>query len=301
MLFPILGRLFAVGMYAGASINDSHLSNTIFKKIVPLIFYTQLLIYAIALPIVLLFGTPAIPTWDVFVALLLLAMIGVGFQIPYYVALRRVDTSVVVAMFSLSRVLVPITAFFFLGERLSIVQYSGFLVIVVSVLALNFKRSEKKTRLNSAFFLMAIVAVLLSMETILKKFALNSIDWYSVLFWYLVLGTGVTLTFLLPKKYRKEITETASSLRKNPKSLGLMLMLNVPPMFSSFWSLGYLPASVHKAIGSLAPIFTLFFNWLMHKFGFGKLSKEEILKKDIARKLFFFAIIIIGVIMTVAG
>ena len=301
MLLPILGRLFSVGMYAGACVNDAHLSNTVFKKIVPLIFYTQLLIYAVALPVVLLFGMPTMPTWDVFVALLVLATISVGYQIPYYAALRRVDTSVVVAMFSLSRILVPITAFFFLGERLSVIQYSGFVVIVVAVLALNLKRSEKKTRINSAFFLMGAVAILLSMETVLKKFALNTMDWHSVLFWYLLLGAGVTLTFLLSKNYRLEIAEATSSLRKNPKSLGLMLLFNVPPMFTGFWSLGYLPASVHKAIGSLTPIFTLFYNWLMHKFGYGKLSKEEVLGKDIARKLLFYAIIILGVVMAVAG
>ena len=305
MILPILARLFAVGMYAAACVNDAHLTNTVFKKIVPLVFYTQLMICAVAIPIVLLFGMPTIPEPKVFIALLILSGIAVGYQIPYYAALQRIDTSVVVAMFSLSRILVPITAFFLLGEILSVVQYLGFIVIVAAVLALNLKRNteqnKKKTRINSAFFLMAAVAVLLSFETVLKKLALNNMDWHSVVFWYLVLGAGVTLTFLLPKTYRREIVESASALRGNNKTFGLMLLFNIPPMFSAIWALGFMPASVHKALGSVTPIFTLLYNWIMHKFGYGNLCKEDVLGKDIARKLFYFAIIIIGVVMAVAG
>ena len=305
MLLPILGRLFTTGMHAGACINDAHLSNTVFKKVVPLIFYTQLMIYAVAIPAVLLFGMPSIPSWDVFIVLLIVAGVGVGYQIPYYIALRRIDTSIVVSMFSLSRILVPVTAYFFLDERLSAVQYIGFVVIVLAVLALNFKRNtepdKKKTRINSAFFLMLAVALILSLETVFKKYAINNMDWHSVLFWYLVLGAGVTMSFLLPKNSRRDIIESSKALRNNNKTFGLMLLFNVPPMFSSLWSLGYLPASVHKALGSVTPIFTLLYNWLMHKFGYGRLCKEEVLGKDIARKLFYFAIIIIGVVMAVAG
>jgi len=305
MLLPILSRLFSTGMHAAACINDAHLTNTVFKKNIPLVFYTQLMVCAVALPIVLLFGMPAIPRWEIFVVLLIVAGIDVGYQIPYYAALRRIDTSVVVAMFSLSRILVPITAYFFLGERLSVVQYFGFIVIVAAVLALNFKHSneqnKKKIRINSAFFLMAAVAVMLSLETVFKKFALNNMDWHSVLFWYLALGAGVTMTFLCSKSNRRDIAESSRVLRKNRKSLGIMLLFSVPPMFTNVWSLGYLPASVHKAMGSVQPVFTLFYNWVIHKLGYGKLCKEEVLGKDIARKLFYFAIIIMGVVMAVVG
>jgi drug/metabolite transporter (DMT)-like permease len=305
MLFPIFARLFSTGMHAAACVNDAHLSNTVFKKIVPLVFYTQLMVCVIAIPVVLLFGMPAMPSWEIFVVLLMVAAIDVGYQIPYYAALRRIDTSVVVAMFSLSRILVPITAFFLIGERLSVVQYFGFIVIVAAILALNFKRSseenKKKIRINSAFFLMAAVAVMLSLETVLKKYALNNMDWHSVLFWYLVLGVGITMTFLLSKRNRRDITEASEVLKKHRKSLGAMLLFTVPPMFTNIWSLGYLPASVHKAIGSVQSVFTLIINLIMHKFGYGKLCKEEIVRKDIARKLFYFAIIIVGVVMAVVG
>ena len=95
-----------------------------------------------------MFGTPTLPSLTV---IFIVGAIDVFYQIPYYIALRKVDTLITVALFSLGKVSVPILAYFIVGEKLSIMQYVGFGIILLSSFLLNFNR--KQLKLNIAFFL----------------------------------------------------------------------------------------------------------------------------------------------------
>jgi drug/metabolite transporter (DMT)-like permease len=100
---------------------------------------------------------------------LIIAIIEIGYLFPYYWSLREIDTSVVASLFSLGKVFIPLFAFFVLSERLALIQYFGFFLIIGSSAALSFDRT--KLKLNRSFFFMAIVSLVLMGEAILYKYS----------------------------------------------------------------------------------------------------------------------------------
>ena len=127
-----------------------HIFQTVFLiKTTSLIFYATIT-NIIIIPFLFLFGTPTLPSWPSLTVIFIVAVIDVFYQIPYYIALRKVDTSIMVVLFSLGEVSVPILAYFIVDEKLSLIQYTEFGIIFLSSFLLNFDR--KQLKLNVAFF-----------------------------------------------------------------------------------------------------------------------------------------------------
>ena len=55
--------------------------------------------------------------------MLLVSLIDTFYQIPYYYAVKHVDTSIMAALFSIGKIIVPILAYFVVGEHLTSSQY----------------------------------------------------------------------------------------------------------------------------------------------------------------------------------
>lgn len=136
--------------------------------------------------------------------LALVGMIDVFYQIPYYEALRRGDTSVVVAWFSLGYVLVPVLAYLMVDEKLSFVQYAGFGIIIAASVVLNIE-NPRKIKINKAFYLMLLSSLLLSLQAVLYKYALEKIDWISAVFYSALFSTLTVFGFLMPRIVRLNI------------------------------------------------------------------------------------------------
>ena len=154
MLFSIFVALLSPLIWAGSQILDSHVSNNLFKKNSSVIFYlglTNLLV----LPFIVWWGGadvlifPKEIWWIITVA----AALEVGYQIPYFRALKRMDVSIIAAMFSFGRIFMPVLAYYIVGEELSLIQYIGFFVIIGATMVLNLKRTDR-LRLDISFYLM---------------------------------------------------------------------------------------------------------------------------------------------------
>lgn len=189
--------------HAVSNIIDAHLSNNVFRKLPTLIFYNCLTNF-FAAPMVLVFGLPQWYGWEIMPLLALVGMIDVFYQIPYYEALRRGDTSVVVAWFSLGYVLVPVLAYLMVDEKLSFVQYAGFGIIIAASVVLNIE-NPRKIKINKAFYLMLLSSLLLSLQAVLYKYALEKTDWISAVFYSALFSTLTVFGFLMPRIVRLNI------------------------------------------------------------------------------------------------
>ena len=98
--------------------------------------------------------------------------------------------------------------FIFLNEILSAQKYFGIALIVVTSLLISYRKSESGNSLSSAFKLMIPFSVVLSVYTILLKYLLSYLDYWSIFFW-MIIGSFVGVLFLLTfSKSRKEFVET---------------------------------------------------------------------------------------------
>ena len=280
-------------LHALSCIVDAHFSNNIFKKVPSLVFYATIS-NIIIIPFLFFFGTPIIPPLEILAILFIISLIEVCYQIPYYHALRNIDTSIVVALFSLGKISVPVLAYFIVNEKLSLTQYCGFGIILLSTFGLNF--DIKKLKINIAFFLMLVVSLLLSSSSVLSKYSLQSVDFVTVLFWGSLFATSISLSLLLLPQYR---TDIISSFPKYKKRIKLFLsneILNQGGTLAGTIALAHLPVLAVKSIGSSQSIFTLLLGFVLYKI-FGNRFNENLTRQEVIKKLISFITIIIGINM----
>ena len=280
-------------LHALSCIVDAHFSNNIFKKVPSLVFYATIS-NIIIIPFLFFFGTPIIPPLEILAILFIISLIEVCYQIPYYHALRNIDTSIVVALFSLGKISVPVLAYFIVNEKLSLTQYCGFGIILLSTFLLNF--DIKKLKINIAFFLMLVVSLLLSSSSVLSKYSLQSVDFVTVLFWGSLFATSISLSLLLLPQYR---TDIISSFPKYKKRIKLFLsneILNQGGTLAGTIALAHLPVLAVKSIGSSQSIFTLLLGFVLYKI-FGNRFNENLTRQEVIKKLISFITIIIGINM----
>ncbi len=244
-----------------------------------------------------MFGTPTLPSWSSLTVIFIVGAIDVFYQIPYYIALRKVDTSITVALFSLGKVSVPILAYFIVGEKLSIMQYVGFGIILLSSFLLNFNR--KQLKLNIAFFLMLIVSLALSLASVLEKYSLKEIDFVTLIFWMVLFSTSISFSFLFIKNIRQDIIDT---FPKYKKAISLFLsneVLSQGGSLAMIIALSQLPVLTIKSINSSQSIFTLLFGFVLYKI-FGDRFKENLTRDKVIKKLISFIFIMIGIYLVLS-
>ena len=280
-------------LHALSCIVDAHFSNNIFKKVPSLVFYATIS-NIIIIPFLFFFGTPTIPSLEILAILFIIALIEVCYQIPYYHALRNIDTSIVVALFSLGKISVPVLAYFIVNEKLTLTQYFGFGIILLSTFWLNF--DIKKLKINIAFFLMLVVSLLLSLSSVLSKYSLQSFDFVTVLFWGSIFATSISLSLLLLPQYRTDIVSSFPQYKKRIKLFLSNELLNQGGTLAGTIALAHLPVLAVKSIGSSQSIFTLLLGFVLYKI-FGKSFKENLTRQEVIKKLISFTAIIIGINM----
>lgn len=295
-MFAVLIAFLCPVMHAASNIIDSHISNDVFKKLPTIIFYNCITNF-LAAPIVLLFGMPQFVEWKLLPYLFVVGAIDVLYQIPYYAALRKGDTSVICSCFSLGYVIVPVLAYFIVGEKLSLMQYTGFGIIIFFSLFLTID-NPKKIKINAAFYLMLASSLLLAVQVVMYKYILESLDWISAVFYPAVFSTFVTLTFLAKGKYRQDIVGNGRRYLSCFKLFASNEVINQIGTIASIYAMSFLPVVIIEGINATQPMFVLIFGIVLYSL-FGDKFRENVSKEHVLKKFVSFIFIVLGVVLIV--
>lgn len=293
----ILIAFFSPFLEAVSTLLEGFLSNRIFKRQTTIIFYISLM-NAVFVPLVMFFGFPSLPTKQTIWLYILLGIIDFSWLYPYFSALKVIDTSIVAALFSLGQVTVPILSFFMLGEILNLHQYIGFMIIIMSAVALSLKTS-KIPKLNKAFWYMVLVSILLSFRIVLIKYIVNiDKNWINIVIFPNLVSGVLPFSFLFVKKYRKDIIKNFPPYLHKFKFFALNEFICFLGMACSVFGLSKLSPVYTSSIEATQPIFLLTISGLL--FYFYNISlKEKITYQVLLKKLYCFASILLGVMLVV--
>ncbi|MDB5204165.1 MAG: Conserved hypothetical rane protein family [Candidatus Taylorbacteria bacterium] len=289
----IAAALLGAIAHGWTNIVDNYFSDKIFKRLANLIFFSAF-VNLIFLPVVLVTDFPKSIPVHLWGALIIISLIEVFYSYPYYWSLQRMDTSIIVSLFSIGKIFSPLLAFFIVGEHLGIIQYIGFFLIIISSVCLTF--DPNKFRLNKAFLLMLIVSILLVIQAVLYKYIFDAgVSWGSAMTWTTVLAFFISGLFVFLPKNLRDFKE--SSLKA--KKIGWLFFFN---QFLSWGgeaantlALALIPVSIVKGITSIQSIFVFMFAFLFaRKLPF--LFKEN-LKENTGKKIFLLILIAIGTIL----
>ncbi|MBO7244535.1 MAG: EamA family transporter [Alphaproteobacteria bacterium] len=297
-MFALLIAFLAPMLHAVSNILDARVSNFMFKSNSSTIFYLGITNLFVLPFLVLLGGMDIlyvpITMWPI---LFVVALFEILYQIPYFKSLKRVDTSIVGALFSLGKILLPVFAFVIVGEKLCFWQYIGFFVIIISTLFLNLKKGVC-FQINFAFYLMLMASLMITLNTIFSKKALLEMNWMSFSFYYIILSDVFLFLALIHPKFLKNIKKDFKVFKKNFPLLMLMEIVDRAAVLTGIFALSLLPVMVRAGISSTTPIFVLLYSVILYKI-FGSRFKENLGRGEVVKKLLCFLFIIIGVVLTV--
>jgi drug/metabolite transporter (DMT)-like permease len=284
--------LLAPVFFAFANIVDNYLSTKITKGTATLVFYSAVF-NILFLPFLFFYGLPIGPSAHEWFLIFLIASLEVLWLFPYYKAYAHDDTSVVASLFSLGKIFVPIFAFFLIGEVLSPAQYIGFLIIILASVLLTVQ-DIRSLKFNSSLYLMLASSAIVSLQAVLYKYAFESVDWVTGLFWTRVLSFIIVLAFLLHRATRTEVRIQLRQFKTLAIPLVLVELFSFIGMALLTYVLVFQPATVVESIASIQPIVIIILAVLFAK-RYPNLFNESIEKRDMWRKVALFILMGVGI------
>jgi drug/metabolite transporter (DMT)-like permease len=283
-------------LYAFANILDSNLINRWFKNAWAL---TLILTIASALfaPLVWFISPPHLPPAYLWPALLAVGLIELFYAYPYYKALASDETSVTVSLFAVGRVLIPILAFFWLGETLKFSQYAGFLLVIICSASLTYNAKEA-LRVNKSFFYMLLSSSLYAVQVVIYKYIFDQVSWGTGYIWTIGISGVMALLLFLSILKRKDTKSDSLELKKHYRLILFIGALGFVGSIGTVYPISVVPATVARSIGSFQPFFVLLYAILFKRF-FPLIFKEQTDFGSIAKKVLLFIATIVGVIMTI--
>lgn len=296
MIMWIFIALLTPIFHGFANILDNYLINKLFSKKVTLIFYSTFL-NVIFLPFLfLMFGLPNLPNKQTFGLFFLISFINISYLYPYYKALQQNDTSIVTALFSLSKFFVPLLAFLIVHEVLSLVQYLGVIIVVISSIILNIE-STITFRLNNSFWWMLGCTFILALETVLYKYTFLSVDWITGFAWPVILSFILILPILFIPIVRRGIFRNKTKFFKYFPVFVAEELCTFAGIGTGTYAISVAPVTIVETIGEIQVIFVLLYAKIFKGF-FPKFFKENVTTASLRKKLVLFITIIIGVLLT---
>jgi drug/metabolite transporter (DMT)-like permease len=199
-------------------------------------------------------------------------------NVYYYKALEKVEASKSTIILTTSSIFAILTSYFFLGERLSIAQYIGGLIVFFGVIIATLEKM--KIHIGQGELYLLFCAFCWGVELINDKFIMGSLGIY--LFLFLGYTMPALLMMMLYNKETKLIPETVKILGKNKFIIYCLLQLSQSIFF--YWGMNATESAGLVVILNLASkILTIFASIFI--------LKET---KNLWQKIFGIIIVIIG-------
>jgi len=266
---------------------EKHIRNPISYQIIITFFNTINII-------IILLIAPISTNFYGFLFGIITGLLGVIAVIFYNKSMIYEEASRVVPLTYLSSIFVLILAYIFLGEVFNFEKYLGIIFIVMGGALISYKKIERKWYFSSAVKFILISALLWGASSIISKYTLGFIDFFTLTLWqligYLIFGP----LFLLSRKVR---TSFLKDIRVFNKKFIILMVLNtliyLIAVLSFLFAASIEMISLVYAIVSTQPFFIFIYMLMISKLA-PKIVKERIDKSTILLKLIAIFLIFFG-------
>ena len=221
--------------------------------------------------------------------------IGIGWAfilLLYYKALSLDEASKIVALYSMTPIVVSILAFVFLGEAFGPEKYIGIILIVLGAILISMKKLGKFT-FSKALPIMLLTVVVYGIMIVLMKSVIDA-QGFIPIFTGMEFGIFAgTFSLMTIGKYRKEV---AKARKKTFLLLFFGSMFGVSGLLSIMIALSMGPASLISAIEQTQALFLLFYVIILTHLK-PHIIKEDITKGSLAIKIAAILMMIVGAVI----
>ena len=223
-------------------------------------------------------------------------------DIPYYLALKKDDTTGITLLGQMSPILTLVMGVMFLSQVPTLQQGTAFVMVMAAIALLVFGVSRKEMKVElAAGALMFMACLFWASSDILFVSQAGELDFIMGFFW-LMLGSFVanTLMVIVMKKWRQD---AAKFWRKN-KGRKTIALIGAEITFwggEMIWRLGMLtvPVAIMSVTGNIMQLILTFMLGIIltaawPKFGREKMNKKMIINHALATVMMVVAILILG-------
>jgi drug/metabolite transporter (DMT)-like permease len=257
------------------------------------------IIGALALPFIWLFQ-PGVVSLDP-QSMAVIAVSGILYMgaIYFYLeALQVEEASTVAPFFQAAGIYGLILGYFVLGEKLSILQIIGVLLIIAGSVLLSLRIGQGAGRFKTRLvILMLTCALAIALSTLIFKFFAVRDEFWTTTFWNFagqaIFGVILMLIAANRRQFIKMMrANTGAVLSVN----GANELINLGGNLGMRYTLLFAPLGIVQAINSTTPFFVLFFGVVLSLF-FPSLGREKISFASLMQKIIAITFVVAGVLL----
>lgn len=220
------------------------------------------------------------------------------YLLPYCKGLSLDETSRIVPLFQLTPVFVLIMSFFLLGEKLSLGQYVGSLIIIVAGFLITAEKLNGNIfALRPAFWYTALSCLMFALAQVLYKFGVQKIPfWHTLPYESFGIALGAISILLFSKNKQLFIKETKRFTRNVYTSMAINEFIYVLSRYTGYFAISLISVSIVSVLSGFQSVFALIYGVALTLF-LPKIIKEGISNKTLGIKIFSIAIMFLGLYM----
>jgi len=279
---------------------DKYLVERYFKhgSVAVLMVFTAI-IGALALPFIWLFR-PGVVALDI-QSMAVIAVSGILYMgaIYFYLqALQTEEASTVAPFFQAAGIFGLILGYFVLGEKLSLLQIIGVLLIIAGSVLLSLRLGQDTSRVKTRLvILMLTCALSIALSSLIFKFFAVRDEFWITTFWnfagQVLFGVILMLIAANRRQFKKMMrSNTSAVLSVN----GANELINLGGNLGVRYTLLFVPLGIVQAISSTTSFFVLFFGIVISLL-FPKLGSEEIGFASLMQKIIATTLVVAGVLL----
>jgi len=211
--------------------------------------------------------------------------------ILYNIAMMREQGTNVVSVIYTSPLFIAVLALVFLGEKLSVTNYMGILLLVSSAFLVLYRRIDAK---NIALGVILVYAFASSVSRVVTKSALEDVDVWSYFFWFLVggiMGTTI-LSVIRPKSFSLVLRKLDARLLLLVIATTVFSTIGLVFLYSAF-SLG--SVALASGLSAIQPTVVFVYSTVLLRIRPGAIPAERITGRWAdARKVGAVLLIVLG-------
>lgn len=280
--------ILAALIYAVSNVIDKYIIEKLIKNpILPTIIYGIASMLA-AIVVFFLLGKPSLALGNVLWSFSI-GIIDIAAAFLYFRAIQLEDVSRIVGLIYIIPLFVAILAAVFLGETFTFIKYFGIVIMVLGAISLT--SDNLKFRLKKSTLIVLSCALLWSIDMVIMKSLLNTIDFWTV-FSYTRIGmlfAIIPLIWIYHKRILHSIHKEKLGIAAN---FGNQFFAVVPDiLIVTATSLGFV--TLVGALVSVQPFFVLAVTVILSMF-FPHVIKEDIGKLNLSFKFLGILLLFVG-------
>ncbi|NIO20426.1 MAG: EamA family transporter [Candidatus Aenigmarchaeota archaeon] len=289
--------ILATFLWSITNVMDKYLVDKRVKSPLILLIFFRI---ASLIPIIILIPilNIGVPSLDLFFLIFVSAILMILAIITYYKAVEVEEISVSIPLFQFIPIFTLFIAFFTLGERLTGMDYLGFLILILGGFVISIRRTSGLFRIGRVFWFVMIASLLFSASYVITKFVLGYVNYWDTFMWIWIFGIFATLSMLFSGKIRSRFRHYYGKINKRDWTIiSTNIIISIIASASYYFAVKLGPISLVQASENVQMIFVFFLALLFTRF-YPHIMKERFDTSSLIQKILGMILIIIGVLLT---